>query len=68
MSTVRMTHPDLPDQPIEVPESAVPIHRRSGWRTAEDDGTSEPVAAPAASTDPAAAKRRTESTAIPGKE
>jgi hypothetical protein len=27
----RMTHPDLPDTVIEVPESAVPIHAASGW-------------------------------------
>lgn len=32
MQTVTMTHPDLPD-PIQVPESAVPIHMASGWVT-----------------------------------
>lgn len=26
-----MTHRDLPGQVIEVPETAVPFHRASGW-------------------------------------
>lgn len=26
-----MCHPSLPDQPIEVPESAVSVHAHSGW-------------------------------------
>lgn len=30
MRTVSMTHPDL-DAVIDVPESAVPIHRAAGW-------------------------------------
>lgn len=34
--TVRMTHPNLPDQPIEVPPDAVSGHRRAGWLTDED--------------------------------
>lgn len=31
MNTVRMSHPELPDQEIAAPESAVPIHRAAGW-------------------------------------
>jgi|SRR5215471_15380094 len=35
---VTMTHPDLPDQPIHVPEDVVPGHEDSGWvRQAEND-------------------------------
>lgn len=37
MRTVRMTNSDLPEQTIEVPESAVPIHMASGW-TATTEG------------------------------
>lgn len=29
--SVRMEHPDLPGQPITVPESAVPHHAAAGW-------------------------------------
>jgi hypothetical protein len=36
MATVTMRHPDLPDQPISVPASAVPHHRASGWETVDD--------------------------------
>lgn len=35
MARVRMTHPDLPDQPIEVDEASVPHHQASGWQRAE---------------------------------
>lgn len=31
MALVTMRHPDLPEQPIEVDEAAVPIHQASGW-------------------------------------
>ncbi|MEW2570499.1 hypothetical protein [Streptomyces sp. NPDC047070] len=31
MSDVSMAHPDLPDQPITVRESAVPHHQAAGW-------------------------------------
>ncbi|MFE2041675.1 hypothetical protein ACFXAZ_12225 [Streptomyces sp. NPDC059477] len=34
-----MTHPDLPDQPIEVDEAAVPHHQAAGWQIAEDAPT-----------------------------
>ena len=33
---IRMRHPNL-DQEITVAESAVPIHRSSGWQVVEDD-------------------------------
>lgn len=65
--TVRMTHPDLPDQPIQVLEAAVPVHRASGWRTDADNGITTPEP-PATAPEPAAGKRRTESTATTGKE
>lgn len=42
MHMVWMTHPNLPDQPIRVPESAVPIHRGSGWQTFTESGSPEP--------------------------
>ena len=33
----RMTHPDLPGQPIDVVDPrGVPIHRQSGWRTDDE--------------------------------
>lgn len=31
MKTVWLAHPDLPDQPIEVPEQSVTIYSHSGW-------------------------------------
>ncbi|MFE2046360.1 hypothetical protein ACFXAZ_36660 [Streptomyces sp. NPDC059477] len=34
-----MTHPDLPDQPIEVDEAAVPHHQAAGWQIAENPPT-----------------------------
>ena len=37
METVKMSHPDLPGQDIEVSTLAVPIHRQSGWRTADEE-------------------------------
>ncbi|MFE9923270.1 hypothetical protein ACFYQA_17295 [Streptomyces sp. NPDC005774] len=36
MAAVRMTHPDLPEQPIEVDELSVPHHQAAGWQVAED--------------------------------
>ncbi|MDX2681106.1 hypothetical protein [Streptomyces soliscabiei] len=36
MSRVRMTHPDLPAQPIEVDEASVAGHQAAGWQVAED--------------------------------
>jgi hypothetical protein len=35
MSRVTMTHPDLPGQPIEVGEAAVPHYQASGWQVDE---------------------------------
>lgn len=32
MARVTMTHPDLPDQPIDVDEVSVPHYRASGWQ------------------------------------
>lgn len=29
--TVRMTHPALPGQPVDVPTAGVPGHERAGW-------------------------------------
>ncbi|WP_426568090.1 hypothetical protein [Streptomyces canus] len=35
--TVRLRHPELPDeQTIDVAESAVPLHRAAGWVVVED--------------------------------
>jgi hypothetical protein len=31
MATVWMRHPDLPEQPIEVQDKAVPHYQSSGW-------------------------------------
>ena len=39
---VWMHHPDLPGQPIQVAATAVPTHRRSGWRTFTDDNKQPP--------------------------
>lgn len=33
--TIRMTHPHLPGQPVEVADSAVPHHRAAGWQVVE---------------------------------
>lgn len=33
---VTMTHPDLPEQPIHVHPSAVPVYEQSGWVLNED--------------------------------
>ena len=58
MATVWMRHPDLPEQPIEVQERAVPHYQSSGWsvtdapvkpsrkKTAPADSTGENVSAP----------------------
>lgn len=35
MARVTMTHPDLPEQPIEVDEASVPHHQAAGWQVAE---------------------------------
>lgn len=35
--SVRMEHPDLPDQPIDVDELAVASHRAAGWESAPAD-------------------------------
>jgi hypothetical protein len=32
MGQVTMTHPDLPEQPIEVDEVSVPHHQAAGWQ------------------------------------
>lgn len=34
--SVRMEHPDLPGQPINVPERAVPHYAASGWAEAPE--------------------------------
>lgn len=36
MSRVRMVHPTLPGQEIEIPEAAALGHRASGWITTEE--------------------------------
>lgn len=51
----KMTHPDLPEAEIDVFESAVPIHRQSGWRTADETPQDTSKTTPAA-TGPAKAK------------
>ena len=33
---VRMTHPKLKDQPIEVAPQTVKGHKRAGWKVADD--------------------------------
>jgi hypothetical protein len=66
-----MTHRNLPGQPIDVPETAVPIHRRSGWRTADEEGTEKATPAPPADTaapEAAAAKRQSPTAQNIGKE
>jgi hypothetical protein len=35
MNKVQMTHPNLPNQPIEVREDAVFHYERSGWKRAD---------------------------------
>lgn len=35
MARVTMTHPDLPDQPIEVDEVSVSHHQAAGWQVVE---------------------------------
>lgn len=35
--TVKMRHPKLPGQDIEVPESAARVHSNSGWEVIADD-------------------------------
>lgn len=53
--TVRMRHPDLPDdQQISVGEAAVPLHRAAGWLVVEEHSPAE--AAP--SSEPARKRRR----------
>lgn len=48
MALVRLVHPDLPGQPIEVTERAAGIHATSGWIPAEQEPEApEPVAPPA---------------------
>lgn len=48
-----MEHPDLPGQPYDSPDSAVPEHRASGWRLVGEEvaepGDSVPPADPSAS-------------------
>lgn len=56
METVKMSHPDLPGQDIEVSTLAVPIHRQSGWRTADEDPKDTSKTTPAAATGPAKGK------------
>lgn len=34
--TVTIEHPDLPDQPAEVPEMALPHWERAGWQKVEE--------------------------------
>lgn len=50
MDTVTMSHPDLPGQDIEVNALAVPIHRQSGWRTADENPQDMSRTPPAATT------------------
>lgn len=45
METVWIVHPDLPDQPVQVPKTALPFHRLSGWMTLEEAGLSTPKSA-----------------------
>lgn len=42
---VRMVHPDLPGQRIEVDERAVPHHANSGWVLEETPPEDEPAGA-----------------------
>lgn len=44
--TVRMTHPDLPDQPITVSELAVPHYGSAGWEVTDDAGPEPAAPAP----------------------
>ena len=37
MSTVKIAHPDLPGQEIEVPEVSLPHHLRAGWAPVEPE-------------------------------
>lgn len=46
MGAVRMTHPDLPEQPIEVDEMSVPHHQAAGWQVADDQPQLPPAPAP----------------------
>lgn len=43
MSDVRMRHPDLPDQEVSVPESAVPHHAAAGWQRVPDDPPADSI-------------------------
>lgn len=52
MDTVTMRHPNLPDQNITVPVTAVPHHQASGWEVLEEDTPT--TAAPDAKAAPAA--------------
>lgn len=64
MRRVRMTHPNLPDQEIHVPEKAVSGHQNIGWQTDEDveraaaANSAESAAATPATGTPAATPRR----------
>lgn len=47
LKTVTMTHPKLPGQEAEVPESAVHHHERAGWKRKSARPTkAEPTAQP----------------------
>lgn len=60
MGRVRMVHPGLPGQEIEVPEAAVFGHSASGWCLAEQAETADAASAP-----PVAASATTPSAASP---
>lgn len=40
MKEVTLEHPDLPDRRITVSETAARVYRKSGWKTAKDEGQS----------------------------
>ena len=57
--TVRMRHPDLPnDQQISVDEAAVPLHRAAGWAVVEAPAPESPEQAEDSSEQPARKRRR----------
>ncbi|MFD3483780.1 hypothetical protein [Streptomyces sp. NPDC058665] len=54
MSRVTLSHPDLPDQTIEVDQAAVPHYQSSGWQRVGPEAVPDPEP----STTPSRAPRR----------